>query len=238
MTYTMTEQHQQRIGQSNKGKAISAETRQLLSEANKGKILTEPTKGKMRLASKTRRECSIDGQVFSSVKNASKELGIPTSTLRQRLNSANFTSYFYVEGVFEQVKNIVVEESVKEIESLTEEVGQVRRRLSKAEFLAAQAKARARKAEQKADNLEQQLVAVKKAGEQLIDNHAKEVNELEGRIVKIKKIAKNEIANANARIDFITEIQLKTAASVKARLDSEEWDKISDLFPSPRPLIQ
>ena len=93
----LSEEHKKAIGQGNKGKVIKEETRKKLSELNKGKVLLESTKQKMQIASKTRRECCIDGQRFTSIRRASIELGIPKTTISQRLKSSYFTNYQFVE---------------------------------------------------------------------------------------------------------------------------------------------
>ena len=73
------------------GRILTEDTITSIAETNKKTLLSEECRIK-------KQPISIDGVIYSTIKNASKTLNIPRTTIQSRLRSANFETYLYVDG--------------------------------------------------------------------------------------------------------------------------------------------
>lgn len=81
----------------NKGVSPSAEIRAKLSRASTGRYHTEKSKKLMQEKSWNKKAVTIDGQVFISIQECAKYLGVTRSMLRAWLNGENSFSQKYVD---------------------------------------------------------------------------------------------------------------------------------------------
>jgi group I intron endonuclease len=70
------------------------ETKAKISKIHKGKILSNEQKNKLRIKS-VKRPCYIDNVLYESVKSASQILGIPFTTIHDRLNNKKNSNYIW-----------------------------------------------------------------------------------------------------------------------------------------------
>ena len=99
--FNHSEETKLKISNSTIGVKKSAEHAQHISDGQKGKHLTEEHKQKLSEAAKTRKQgiisiISVDGVIFTSLKEAAEILNVKYNTLLKRLKSPNFENYIYI----------------------------------------------------------------------------------------------------------------------------------------------
>lgn len=81
----------------NQGRKHTVETRAKVSAALTGRPVSQETRDKIRESnSEYARSVSIDGTVYPSIAEAARVLGLKKPTLRYRVESESFPSYFFV----------------------------------------------------------------------------------------------------------------------------------------------
>lgn len=94
---TMPRDAVEKMRQTKIGKTASEETRLKMSQAQKGKVITEDQKAKLREArSGEFKPVSAEGQIFASINEAARQLGLNPGTIYHRVNSPNFPTWFFV----------------------------------------------------------------------------------------------------------------------------------------------
>jgi hypothetical protein len=71
------------------------QTKAKISAIHKGKVLSEEQKEKIKKSMK-KRKCSVDGIVYDSMMEASRQLNMVYGNLQTRLESKNFPTYFFI----------------------------------------------------------------------------------------------------------------------------------------------
>ncbi len=103
LRYHHTEETKRKISKSTKGMQKSEEHAKHIRESQKGKKLSEEHKKKLSQAAKRRKGqsnyciISVDGVIYTSMKQACEELGIKLGCMQSRLKSKNFPNYFYIQ---------------------------------------------------------------------------------------------------------------------------------------------
>lgn len=101
--YKHTEETKQKISNTTKGVKKSEEHAKHIKESQQGKKLSEQHKKKLSEAAKNRKGqsnyciISVDGVIYTSMKQACEELGIKLGCMQSRLKSKNFPNYFYIQ---------------------------------------------------------------------------------------------------------------------------------------------
>ena len=78
---TRSEEAKKKIGKAKKGKTLSEEHKKKISESLTGKIFSEKTKNRISEAKYKKVLCIETGEIFPSVKEASRQLGISNSSI-------------------------------------------------------------------------------------------------------------------------------------------------------------
>ncbi|AGE55315.1 GIY-YIG catalytic domain-containing endonuclease [Paramecium bursaria Chlorella virus MA1E] len=101
-----TEEAKDKIRKAMTGRVVSQETRNKFSAIHKGKVVSQETRDKISAATigrkkntssnPNKRKCSINGNVYPSIREASSILNIARGTLKYRLNNEKNTDYVYI----------------------------------------------------------------------------------------------------------------------------------------------
>ncbi len=96
---THSEESKRKMSRAHVGKKLSNETKRKLSESHSGKKLSEETKMKISNVLKGNKRANISVLInniyYESITNASEKLGIPMSTIWNRIKNSKFKKYIY-----------------------------------------------------------------------------------------------------------------------------------------------